>query len=177
MFFLIEVSKKHLRSKKTKIFFWIYISIHTATEWPGSTFFALCTNKNRRKNNVEKSLRKFGMLCFLGTNKLRNIRTKIFCFVKISVNLGKIFVIFWKWSGPLAEISAYILKLKLLWKIMKFVKMNAPLCFCSIITLKIISHNSFTVFNTGMCAKQSCNKKASRGAGTQTCLQAAAWCC
>ena len=66
-----------------------------------------------RKTDVEKYLRRFGMLCFLRANKFRNIRTTIFCFLKIFVNVGKIFVMFREWSGPVAKICEDILKLNL----------------------------------------------------------------
>ena len=64
------------------------------------------------KMTQKKSLRRFGMLYFFTTNKFRNIRMKIFCFLKIFVSFGKIFVIFCEWSGQLAEIWEDILKLQ-----------------------------------------------------------------
>ena len=49
------------------------------SRWP-CTYYNLGTNKNLCKNDVEKSLRRFGMLCFLCTDKFRNNSWKIFVF-------------------------------------------------------------------------------------------------
>ena len=48
--------------------------------------------KNLCKNDVKKSLRRFGMLCFLRTNKFINIHTNIALFSENPVNFSKIFV-------------------------------------------------------------------------------------
>ena len=50
--------------------------------------------KNFVKMTYRKSLRRFGMLCFLRSNIM---------FSENLVNFGKIFMIFCEWSGPAAD--------------------------------------------------------------------------
>ena len=60
----------------------------------GGICYALRTNKNLRKIDIEKSLQRFGMLWFLCTNKFGNIHKNVFSFSENLCQFGKMFVEF-----------------------------------------------------------------------------------